>query len=189
MSVLVFVILSVSLLAHESGHYLAARAIGLSVTKFCLFLDPGFRLLDYTASSGTRFCIGWIPLGAYVKTKVPEDLSERPDWFILSKPIWKQASYFLAGIAINLFLAILCLYALQLFEHGDILHRILWLFWRLNRDLAVFNLIPVPPLDGGQLLFLCHKALTGKELGATNRTIASLIGLAIITIYLFYMYY
>lgn len=45
-----FLVIIISLTLHEVGHYLAALAFRVRVSKFCLFLDPGFRLLD----TGTR---------------------------------------------------------------------------------------------------------------------------------------
>ena len=67
-----------------------------------------------------------------------------------------------AGIAVNLILFTLStfLYVLLYRQHGDVIHYVkefLMILLTYNISLAIFNLVPVPPLDGyrlvNQLLF------------------------------------
>jgi len=68
----------------------------------------------------------------------------------------------LAGPATNLLLAVfaalaahlLSLDAFSLFAGGDILARILGMILSLNILLAIFNLLPIPPLDGSRVFSL-----------------------------------
>ena len=59
-------ILSFSLLViiHELGHFLFARIFGVRVEQFQLFF--GRPIASFTRR-GTRYGIGWIPFGGYVK--------------------------------------------------------------------------------------------------------------------------
>lgn len=59
----------------------------------------------------------------------------------------------------------------------------------LSINLGVFNLFPIPILDGGHILFLIIEAIKGKPVSAEKIKIAQTIGLAILlTIFLFATY-
>ena len=47
---------------------------------------------------------------------------------------------------------------------------------------GLFNLIPIPPLDGGSLALLAIEAMAGKPISERNRQILCTAGLALITI-------
>ena len=62
-------ILSLSLLVviHEGGHFLAAKLFKVRVEKFYIFFDPWFALFRWKPKkSETEYGIGWLPLGGYV---------------------------------------------------------------------------------------------------------------------------
>jgi regulator of sigma E protease len=50
----------------------------------------------------------------------------------------------------------------------------------ISVNLAVMNLLPIPVLDGGQLLFLIGEAVVGRPLSAKLRERFSLVGLVLI---------
>ena len=58
------VVLASVILVHESGHYLAARALGISVEEFSIGVGP--KLVGTTAF-GNDFSLRAIPLGGYVR--------------------------------------------------------------------------------------------------------------------------
>ena len=63
-------ILSLSLLVviHEGGHFLAAKLFKVKVEKFYIFFDPWFALFRWKPKkSETEYGIGWLPLGGNVK--------------------------------------------------------------------------------------------------------------------------
>ena len=49
---------------HETGHFIAAKAVGMRVERFSLFFGP---LLVKVRRGETEYGIGPIPLGGYVK--------------------------------------------------------------------------------------------------------------------------
>ncbi|HYH55371.1 MAG TPA: site-2 protease family protein, partial [Anseongella sp.] len=59
--------LSILIVLHEMGHFVAARAFGIKVEKFYLFFDAwGLKLFKFRKGD-CEYGIGWLPLGGYVK--------------------------------------------------------------------------------------------------------------------------
>ena len=50
---------------HELGHYLVARLFGIPAETFSIGF--GRELVGWTDRQGTRWKVGWLPLGGYVK--------------------------------------------------------------------------------------------------------------------------
>lgn len=71
----------------------------------------------------------------------------------------------------------------------DVLMPYLWFVGIISLTLAIFNVLPIPALDGGRLLFLVIEAATGKKVSEnTERTVHQigfiiLIGLALLVTY------
>ena len=108
-----FLSLSILVVLHEGGHYLAAKLFGARVDKFYMFFNPWFSL--YTNKIGeTEYGIGWLPLGGYVKIAgmIDESMdkeflnSEPQPWEFRSKPAWQRLIIMLAGVIVNVLLAI-----------------------------------------------------------------------------------
>ncbi len=106
--------LSILVLLHELGHFLAARAFGIRVEKFYLFFDAwGFKLFKIKIKD-TEYGIGWLPLGGYVKISgmIDESMDKEQlkqpaqPWEFRSKPSWQRLIVMVAGVAMNLILGI-----------------------------------------------------------------------------------
>ncbi len=107
--------LSILVLIHELGHYLAARAFGIRVEKFYLFFDAWkFRLFHFKKGD-TEYGIGWLPLGGYVKIagmidesmdKEAMKLPPQP-WEFRAKPAWQRLIVMLAGVIMNVILGMI----------------------------------------------------------------------------------
>jgi regulator of sigma E protease len=101
--------LSLLVILHEFGHYIAARAFGIKVEKFYLFFDAwGFKLFKFKKGD-TEYGIGWLPLGGYVKisgmideSMDKEAMKEEPkSWEFRSKPAWQRLIVMLGGVVMN----------------------------------------------------------------------------------------
>ncbi len=112
--------LSILVILHELGHFVAARAFGIKVEKFYLFFDAwNFSLFKFNYK-GVEYGIGWLPLGGYVKiagmideSMDTEQLAGPPQpWEFRSKPAWQRLIVMLAGITVNIFLGILIFWML-----------------------------------------------------------------------------
>lgn len=60
------------------------------------------------------------------------------------------------------------------------LYEFLWMMALISINLGLLNLLPVPPLDGGQLLFVAIEAVRGRPLQGAIRALAHYVGLALL---------
>jgi len=111
---------------HELGHYFAGRLFGVKADAFSIGF--GREIVGYTDSRGTRWKLGWMPMGGYVKfagdmnpASVPT-----PEWLALppeerartfqAKPVWQRFLIVFAGpftnfvVAIAIFMAFFAAY-------------------------------------------------------------------------------
>lgn len=105
--------LSILVIFHELGHFIAARIFKTRVEKFYLFFDPWFSLFKFKKGH-TEYGIGWVPLGGYVKiagmideSLDTEQMKQPPQpWELRSKPAWQRLIVMLGGVTVNILLAI-----------------------------------------------------------------------------------
>ena len=109
----------VLVVTHELGHFLVARALGISVAEFAFGFGP--LLLSRVDRKGCMWSIRLVPLGGFVKfvgdenaasanVVVPEDIdpAERAGRYQL-RPARHRALVLIAGPAANLLTGILML--------------------------------------------------------------------------------
>ena len=60
-----FVVLIPLILVHELGHFLAAKAVGITVLEFGIGFPP--RIVKLFTWGETEFTLNWIPLGGFVR--------------------------------------------------------------------------------------------------------------------------
>lgn len=116
---LFFISLSLLIVLHEFGHYIAARMFKTKVNKFYLFFDflfPFSNVLKFTLFKkklgDTEYGIGWFPFGGYVDIDGmmgdPDDKlgkAPEPHEFRAKKP-WQRLIILAGGITVNFLLAI-----------------------------------------------------------------------------------
>ncbi|MCL6730501.1 M50 family metallopeptidase [Sphingomonas hankyongi] len=101
---------------HELGHYLVGRWFKVPAEVFSIGF--GREILGWTDRQGTRWKVGWLPLGGYVKfvgdmnaASVPGEESDVPEEFrdraFQFRPAWQRFLIVLAGPMANFLLAIL----------------------------------------------------------------------------------
>lgn len=99
------IVLGILITAHELGHFLVAKAIGVGVERFSIGFPP--RMLGFRRGE-TEYCISWIPLGGYVKLKgegPDEEVDPSDPTYYSSRPPLHRAAIILAGPVMNLVLA------------------------------------------------------------------------------------
>ncbi len=99
------VVLGILVFFHELGHYLAARARGVTVEAFSIGFGPA--LLSWRAPSGTVWKLSVLPLGGYVKMQgwgEEQDAPKLPGSFAATS-LGSKALIVAAGPVANLILA------------------------------------------------------------------------------------
>ena len=190
---LIFCTVSLLILLHELGHFLAAKRMGIPIARFSVGLGPkvwGFKIGE------TEYWLSLIPCGGYVMPALKDE--EAFDKI----PLQSRILFSLAGPAANILGAFLCLALLNSAKLGCSVNSLIFLplgqIWQmamqigtalpllfsqpehlsgfvgivaaggaqvglslvkllqfsvlLNVNLAVFNLLPVLPLDGGKIV-------------------------------------
>lgn len=118
-------ILAVIVFIHEMGHYLVARWNGVAIQTFSIGF--GKELFGWNDRHGTRWRVGAIPLGGYVRFVGDMDVASTPDREVIAnaspelapqlfanKNVWQRIAVVAAGPAANVILTFLILYALLL---------------------------------------------------------------------------
>ncbi|HEY0625926.1 MAG TPA: RIP metalloprotease RseP [Allosphingosinicella sp.] len=102
---------------HELGHYFVGRWFGVKAETFSIGF--GREIAGWTDRRGTRWKIGWMPLGGYVKFKGDMNPASQPspEWLALppeeraqtfqAKPVWQRFLIVAAGPFTNLLAAVL----------------------------------------------------------------------------------
>ena len=117
--------LSILVVFHELGHFLAAKLFRTRVEKFYLFFNPWFSVFKFNFK-GTEYGLGWLPLGGYVKISgmidesMDKEAMKKPPkpYEFRSKPAWQRLIIMLGGVIVNVILAMV-IYVFLLFTWGD----------------------------------------------------------------------
>ncbi len=165
-AILLFVCLILSITLHEFGHAFVADKLGDSLPRrlgrvtlnplahaeqFGTFILPAIMIFSPVLLGGSAsFIFGW---GKPVPISLPNYATRKRDEILIS----------IAGPLMNLLLALLGAVLLGMFLRYANSHEMaenvvtgtrmfLLLFMQLNLALMIFNLIPLPPLDGSRVL-------------------------------------
>jgi regulator of sigma E protease len=107
---------------HELGHYFAGRWFGVKAEAFSIGF--GREIFGWTDKRGTRWKVGWLPLGGYVRFKGDMNPASTPsdEWLALppeeraetfqAKKLWQRFIIVAAGPITNFVFAILVYVAL-----------------------------------------------------------------------------
>jgi regulator of sigma E protease len=100
---LFLLVLSVLVIAHEWGHYFAARKSGMDVDEFGIGFPP--RLFAIKAKNGMLWTLNLIPLGGFVRIKGENGEERGTEGAFSSKGFWPRLITLSAGVIMNLFVA------------------------------------------------------------------------------------
>lgn len=169
----VLVLVSLMIVVHEAGHLLAARWMGIPIAGFSVGFGPKLWSRRW---GRVEYSLRWFPLGGFV---VPA--TDEVEFSFI--PLRKRLVYFLGGPLANLAAALPLLAALIATEKGLSIYQLfvapsqsnsmmgvvgtvveggragagmgLYVAISLSLSMAVLNLLPIPILDGGQIVMSC----------------------------------
>ncbi len=122
LTIIIFIlVLGLLVLAHEAGHFFAARRFGVRAEEFGFGFPPrvfgfykkvdgkwqlvwGDKTVEPKDVPGTIYSLNWIPLGGFVKIKGENGDTKDQDSFA-SKPAWQRSIMLVAGVVMNIVLA------------------------------------------------------------------------------------
>lgn len=145
-------ILIMSVVIHEISHGFVAERYGDKTARFAgrLTLNPiahldlfGSIILPAFLYFTTGFAFGWAKPVPYN----PDNLSNRK---------WGSIAVAAAGVLANFFIAIIFGLILRFTLHSSMSEGFYFMISSiviLNLALAIFNLVPIPPLDGSKIIF------------------------------------
>ena len=154
--IIIFIfILGVLVLIHELGHFIAAKKNGVKVEEFGFGFPP--RLWGIKRGE-TLYSVNLIPIGGFVKVfgeeyqeKDKKQISEqqKKHTFIYKKP-WQKVIILLAGVIMNVLLAILIYYGLLLANNFQsdplpLFNNYSFKFGSKSIQVAAQNIIPDSP--------------------------------------------
>ncbi len=99
--IIVILIFSFLVLAHEFGHYIVARRNGVQVDEFGIGFPPK---LWGVQKGKTLYTINLLPLGGFVRLKGEQGESSAKDSFA-AQGAWVKSKILLAGVTVNLIIA------------------------------------------------------------------------------------
>jgi Zn-dependent protease len=140
-------IVLVSLTLHELGHAYVAWKLGDPTAKEqgrltlnpIAHLDPLGTLMFVLTALIANLPFGWA-----------RPVPVRPGYF--RRPKEGMAIVAAAGPAMNFLIALVCLAVIRHVELGDLTGEVVENAYIVNIILGLFNLIPVPPLDGSRIV-------------------------------------
>lgn len=99
---------------HELGHFLVAKAVGVTVHEFALGMGP--RILSFKRS-GTLYAIRLVPIGGFVQME-GEDSESNDAGAFCQKKIWQRILIVIAGASMNILLGFFILLGLTINSDG-----------------------------------------------------------------------
>lgn len=192
-------ILLITIMIHETGHFLVAKRLGYAIDEFSIGMGP--QLMQKT-KNGIAYTLRLIPLGGYVRFSEESKNDKR----CLFEPSWSNFLVLIMGVVFNVLLSILfcaIVYGIAGYDFFRSIYGGICLFWNLisvmfgspsqlasvdsygsiiamtdttntiismasnskeailyilligailNISVAFMNLLPLPILDGGQIV-------------------------------------
>ncbi|MDR3263244.1 MAG: M50 family metallopeptidase [Clostridiales bacterium] len=103
---LAFICLTVMVVLHELGHFIAGRKLGFKVNEFAVGMGP--KIISKKLKSGLLLSLRLIPLGGFCAFEGEDEENPSPDAFNNHKP-WKRLIVLFAGVFTNFVSAVVVL--------------------------------------------------------------------------------
>ena len=119
--VVFFIVIFILVFIHELGHFLVAKACKVKVLEFSVGF--GYKLISFTDRSSTRYVLGILPLGGYVKMLDSRDMPVDDDLATQDfnqKAPWQKIIIVLAGPLANFILAYFLYVCMFLIGHTTV---------------------------------------------------------------------
>ena len=100
---LALLLLGVLIMAHEAGHFWAARACGIEVQEFAMGMGP--LLAKWKSKKGTQFSLRLLPIGGFCQFYGEDEDVNDPRAFN-NQAVWKRLTTVISGPMMNFVVAL-----------------------------------------------------------------------------------
>jgi len=198
-----YIYLSIVIVIHEMGHVIAGKSFGCVIKEMQVFFLP---FISYKPKQDSeegswrdiKWSLGTLPFGGVTIFKSRESKNEDDEDgletgnpvmelepatspYIEDKPAWQRLLISAAGVLFNIATFLILYYVLPLvsFVEYDFVRSLSI----LSLILAVLNILPVYPLDGGAILFALYEMITDKKPSQGFTTACGWIGFIFIILF------
>ena len=198
-----YLYLCVAVVIHELGHVVMGKSFGCFIKEMQVFFLPfiSYKPKHIVGGSSWRdikWSLGALPLGGVTVFKsrassaasdvigldaegrrVGLDSAHSP--YIEDKPAWQRLLISAAGVLFNLATFVLLYFVLPIvsYEVYDFLRPLAV----LSLLLAVLNILPIYPLDGGAIVFAFYEIISGRKPSPGFTKACSWIGFIFIVLF------
>jgi len=109
---LTLALLTILVMVHELGHFVTARISNIRVLEFGIGFPPKAKTLWH--DHDTEYTLNYLPIGGFCKLEGEDVESDDPRAFG-NAPAWRQLIVLVAGVAMNVILAILLFFVVAWF--------------------------------------------------------------------------
>lgn len=198
-----YLYLGIVIIIHELGHVIMGKSFGCIIQEMQVFFLSFISYKPRETAEGSswkniRWSLGALPLGGVTifKSKVTggeEETEEEKEEsmenneepvtspYIEDKPSWQRMLISAAGVLFNMATFLILYIALP---HLPVEYRaVLGPLMTLSLILAVLNILPIYPLDGGAIVFSLYEMTTGQKPTDSFTRACSWIGFVIIILF------
>lgn len=194
-----YLYLAVAVIIHELGHVMVAKRFGCAIDRIQVFF---FAFVSYkprpmTGGSPWRditWSLGVLPWGGFTAFKTRPKADGEPAGgaahaasspFIDDKPAHQRLLISAGGVLFNLgtFVALYVVMPLLPLHWQAVWYTLA----ALSLILAVLNILPIYPLDGGSIIFSAYEIATGHKPSAQFVNVCGIVGFVVI-ILLFWVF-
>ena len=199
-----YIYLAVVVIIHELGHVIIGKSFKCHIKEFQVFFLQFISYKPKEVAEGSswrniKWSLGVLPLGGVTvfksrKSNVEEETEDVDDMeimdevdgpndspYIEDKPAWQRLLISAGGVLFNLatFTILYIAAPIMSFECADFFRPLMI----LSLILAVLNILPIYPLDGGAIVFALYEIITGNKPSQTFTNICGWIGFIFIILF------
>ena len=183
--------LSAVIIIHEMGHVTFGKMFGCVIKEMQVFFIPfiSYKPRQYNEGSSWRsikWSLGALPLGGLTvfKSREADEVeydNYGPSPYIEDKEAWKRLLISAAGVLFNI-TTFLILYFTLPYMSTECYH-IFGPIAVYSLILAILNILPIYPLDGGAIVFALYEIITGNRPSPMFTKICGWIGFVVIILF------
>ena len=198
-SLIVLLSLIIVVVIHELGHVIIGKSFGCIIEEMQVFLLSFVSYKPKQVAGGSswrniKWSLGTLPLGGFTvfkerptdavddaKEDLPGEYTTGTSPYIDDKPAWQRLLIDAGGVMFNC-ATFLIVYPLLPYLPSSWYYNCAAIAL-VSLIMAVFNFLPVFPLDGGRIIFAFYEMVTGKKPSQKFVNICGVVGFIIIILF------